>query len=47
MVAAAVPLLLLPWRRIAAGAGHVARSTQTHAADDTWTLGSALRHHAF
>jgi MFS family permease len=47
MLAGAVPLLLLPWRRISAGAGHVARSTQMHAADDTWTLASAMRHHAF
>jgi len=47
MLASVVPLLLLPWRRIAAGAGHAARSAQAQAADDTWTLGSALRHHAF
>lgn len=52
MLAGAVPLLLLPWRRITAGTGHVARAAQTSAADDTtqnndWTLGSALRHHAF
>jgi len=47
MLAGAIPLLLLPWRRIAAGAGHVARFAQTRAADDTWTLGSAMRHHAF
>ena len=47
ILAAAVPLLLLPWRRIAAGAGHIARVTQARAADDTWTLGGALRHHAF
>jgi MFS family permease len=47
MLAGVVPLLLLPWRRITAGAGHIARSAQTHAADDTWTLGSAMRHHAF
>ena len=47
MLAGVVPLLLLPWRRITAGAGHVARSAQTQAADDTWTLGSAMRHHAF
>jgi len=44
--------VFLPWRRIAAGSGHVTRSVQTHAADDTstdriWTLGSAMRHHAF
>src|SRR5437870_5192050 len=47
MLAAAVPLLLLPWRRIAAGTGHAARSVQTRVTDDTWTLGSAMRHHAF
>jgi predicted MFS family arabinose efflux permease len=52
MLASVGPLLLLPWRRIAAGAGHVARSAQTQGAGDTtrntdWTLGSAMRHHAF
>src|SRR3954453_16095519 len=47
MLAGVVPLLLLPWRRITAGAGHVARSARLQAADETWTLGSALRHHAF
>src|SRR3954449_8737379 len=47
MLAAAVPLLLLPWRRIAAGAGRLTRSAQARAGDDTWTLGSAMRHHAF
>jgi MFS family permease len=47
MLAGAVPLLLLPWRRISAGSGHGGRSVQTRADDDTWTLGSAMRHHAF
>jgi MFS family permease len=47
MLAGAVPLLLLPWRRISAGAGQVGRSVQTRADDDAWTLGSAMRHHAF
>jgi MFS family permease len=47
MLAAVVPLLLLPWRRITAGAGHLTRAAQANAADDTWTLGSAMRHHAF
>jgi MFS family permease len=47
MLAGAVPLLLLPWRRINAGASRVTRCTQTQAADDTWTLASAMRHHAF
>jgi MFS family permease len=47
MMIAVVPLLLLPWRRITAGAGHVTRLTQSRASDETWTLRSALRHHAF
>lgn len=47
MLAGAMPLLLLPWRRITAGAGHIVRSAQAQVADDTWTLGSAMRHHAF
>jgi MFS family permease len=47
MLAAALPVLLLPWRRITAGSGYIVRSAQTQAADDTWTLGSAMRHHAF
>jgi MFS family permease len=47
MLAGTVPLLLLPWRRIMAGTGHIARSRQTRVTDDTWTLGSAMRHHAF
>jgi predicted MFS family arabinose efflux permease len=47
MLASVVPLLLLPWRRITAGSGHVARTAQTQADDTTWTLGSAMRHHAF
>lgn len=52
MLAVAVPLLLLPWRRIAAGTGHMRRAAPTLGADDTtknndWTLGSAMRHHAF
>src|ERR1700752_3754561 len=52
MLAGVVPLLLLPWRRITAGAGHVARAAQTQGAGDAtqnndWTLGSAMRHHAF
>src|SRR5690349_11700414 len=47
MLAGAVPLLLLPWRRIALGDRHVARFARTRTTDDTWTLGSAMRHHAF
>src|SRR5690349_4770770 len=33
MLAGAVPLLLLPWRRMTAGAGHVARFAQARATD--------------
>jgi MFS family permease len=47
MLVGAVPLLLLPWRRISAGSGHAKRSVQTRPDDDRWTLGSAMRHHAF
>src|SRR3954452_21016570 len=47
MLAGIVPLVLLPWPRITAGAGHVTRVAQSRAADDAWTLGSAMRHHAF
>src|SRR3954451_7315435 len=46
MLAGVLPLLLLPWRRITAVAGHVARVTQSRATDETWTLGNAMRHHA-
>lgn len=42
-----VPLSLMPWRRFAAGAdAHVQRPAQD-ADDNGWTLGSAMRHHAF
>jgi len=46
-LASALPLLLLPWRRITAGANNVTRVAQSRAADDGWTLGNAMRHHAF
>jgi MFS family permease len=42
-----VPLLLLPWRLFAGGAPHVVRKAGDDIADDKWTLGRALRHHAF
>lgn len=42
----AVPLILLPWRRIAAGSG-AALPARSLAAQDGWKLGSAMRHHAF
>jgi MFS family permease len=42
-----VPLLLLPWRRLAAGSPHVAKRTDPDFADAGWTLLGAMRHHAF
>jgi MFS family permease len=47
ILAMAVPLLLLPWRRLAAGSGHLLRHPQSDAAAELWTLGAAMRHHAF
>ncbi len=47
-LALAVPLLLLPWRRLAAGSGTSSTLKPSSAARGTGlTLGSALRHHAF
>jgi MFS family permease len=42
-----VPLLLLPWRLFAMGSPHVARKANPEFVDGGWTLGSAMRHHAF
>jgi len=42
-----VPLMLLPWRLFATGSPHVVQKAQTDAVDGGWTLGSAMRHHAF
>jgi MFS family permease len=42
-----VPVLLLPWRRLAAGAPHVMKKTEDDLVDEGWTLISAMRHHAF
>ena len=42
-----VPLLLLPWRLFATGSPHVVQKAQTEVDGDGWTLGSAMRHHAF
>ncbi|WP_424593753.1 MFS transporter [Bradyrhizobium sp.] len=42
-----LPLLVLPWRRFAAGSPLVAKKADTGFADDGWTLSSAMRHHAF
>jgi len=42
-----VPLLMLPWRSFAAGAGGVTRTAPLEAPDDGWVLRDAVRHHAF
>lgn len=42
-----VPLLALPWRHFASGSGELAKSARHEPIDDVWTLGRALRHHAF
>jgi len=47
LLAATIPLLLLPWRRLGAGSGHAARLAQSDAAGELWTLRAAMRHHAF
>jgi MFS family permease len=42
-----VPVVLLPWRRLAAGAPHLMRKVDDDLLDQGWTLLSAMRHHAF
>ncbi len=42
-----LPLLVLPWRLFATGSPHIARKTDADFVDNGWTLGSAIRHHAF
>jgi MFS family permease len=42
-----VPVVLLPWRRLAAGAPHVMQKVDDDLVDQGWTLLSAMRHHAF
>lgn len=41
------PLLLLPWRMIAAGSPHVVKKAEPHLVEGDWTLASAVRHHTF
>lgn len=47
MITLLIPLLLLPWRRFAAGAPNVTKAAAADLADDGWTLLAAMRHHAF
>ena len=42
-----LPLLVLPWRLFSTGSPHVAKKTDPDFVDEGWTLGSAMRHHAF
>lgn len=42
-----VPLLLLPWRLFARGAPNIVQKAQVDTIDGGWTLGSAMRYHAF
>ncbi len=42
-----VPLALLPWRRLAAGASHLTSHATADLLDEGWTLLRAMRHHAF
>ena len=42
-----VPLLILPWRLFAEGQPHLTRLATADVADEGWTVGRAVRHHAF
>src|SRR3954463_8584950 len=42
-----LPLSLLPWRLITGGSPHIARTANPAFVEGDWTLGSAIRHHAF
>jgi MFS family permease len=40
-------LLVLPWRLFSTGSPHLAKKSDPDFVDKGWTLGSAMRHHAF
>ncbi len=42
-----LPLLILPWRLFSTGLPHLTKAAAADVADDSWTLGNAMRHHAF
>jgi MFS family permease len=42
-----LPLLILPWRLFSTGLPHLTKPATADVADEGWTLGSAMRHHAF
>ncbi|MDE1935954.1 MFS transporter [Bradyrhizobium sp.] len=42
-----LPLLVLPWRLFSEGQPHLTRTFADDGPDEGWTLGRAVRHHAF
>jgi MFS family permease len=42
-----LPLLILPWRLFSTGLPHLTKAAATDVTDEGWTLGNAIRHHAF
>ena len=42
-----LPLLVLPWRLFSEGQPHLTKAATTEAAAEGWTVGRAMRHHAF
>ena len=42
-----LPLSLLPWRMFATGSAHLPEPLRHELSDAGWTLGNAMRHHAF
>ena len=42
-----LPLLVMPWRLFATGSPTIVQKADADFVDDGWTLGSAMRHHAF
>ncbi|HET7885994.1 MAG TPA: MFS transporter [Bradyrhizobium sp.] len=42
-----VPLLILPWRLFAEGQPHLTKAATMDSTDEGWTVGRAMRHHAF
>jgi MFS family permease len=42
-----LPLLILPWRLFSTGLPHLTKAAASDVSDESWTLGGAMRHHAF
>jgi MFS family permease len=42
-----LPLLILPWQLFSTGLPHLTKPAAADVSDEGWTLGSAMRHHAF